>query len=354
MTNLEKALDKIFGHEGGFQNHHNDRGNWTGGRVGSGELRGTKYGISAMSYPHLDIKNLTLEQASKIYRKDFWEPLRCDSLPYEVAFNLFDGAVNSGLTRSIKWMQMAADVEADGKIGPKTMLAWECYTPASLVARYNGVRLLYLASLDSWDNWGRGWAKRCASNLRETQLVKLRGENLAKEAPVQGTKSPTKSLTIWGGIVAIIAAIAGLRGYAIDENTQAELVALLTAIASGVGGIMAIIGRYRASKEIRSPGEPKLKSHGVIGGVLLLLMVLSACAPTVGLVPKAVVGVVHAGIHNYCVGVLPEERQLIRSLLATTPQGHQLKVECASGNILTLTQDAGTGGGDVLAVTPPN
>lgn len=39
----------------------NDKGNWTGGRVGVGQLKGTKYGISAAAYLHLGIKSLTLE-----------------------------------------------------------------------------------------------------------------------------------------------------------------------------------------------------------------------------------------------------------------------------------------------------
>jgi hypothetical protein len=32
-----------------------DPGNWTGGAIGKGELRGTKWGISAQTYPQIDI-----------------------------------------------------------------------------------------------------------------------------------------------------------------------------------------------------------------------------------------------------------------------------------------------------------
>ena len=45
--NLPAALDETWGHEGGLSLDPNDRGNWTGGKKGSGELRGTKYGIAA-------------------------------------------------------------------------------------------------------------------------------------------------------------------------------------------------------------------------------------------------------------------------------------------------------------------
>jgi lysozyme family protein len=36
-----------------------------------------------------------------------------------------------------------------------------------IIARYNGVRLKFMASLSTWDTFGRGWARRIASNLME-------------------------------------------------------------------------------------------------------------------------------------------------------------------------------------------
>jgi len=48
-----------------------DDSNCAGSKQGRGELKGTKYGIAAKSYPHLDIKNLTLDQAKAIYMQDF-------------------------------------------------------------------------------------------------------------------------------------------------------------------------------------------------------------------------------------------------------------------------------------------
>ena len=59
-ADFKQAFDLLIGHEGGYTNNPNDPGNWTGGKVNSGTLRGTKYGISAASYPTLDIKNLGL------------------------------------------------------------------------------------------------------------------------------------------------------------------------------------------------------------------------------------------------------------------------------------------------------
>jgi lysozyme family protein len=36
-----------------------------------------------------------------------------------------------------------------------------------MVARFNGARLAYMADATAWPAFGRGWAKRIASNLLE-------------------------------------------------------------------------------------------------------------------------------------------------------------------------------------------
>jgi lysozyme family protein len=55
-----RAFELLVGHEGGFTDDPRDTGSWTGGNAGAGQLKGRKYGISAASYPNLDIKNLQL------------------------------------------------------------------------------------------------------------------------------------------------------------------------------------------------------------------------------------------------------------------------------------------------------
>lgn len=49
-----------------------DPGNWTGNRVGIGQLKGTKWGVAAGSHPTLDIAALTPEAASKIFELQYW------------------------------------------------------------------------------------------------------------------------------------------------------------------------------------------------------------------------------------------------------------------------------------------
>lgn len=161
---FEQAFARTVGHEGGYQAHPEDRGNWTGGRVGVGELKGTNFGISAASYPHLDIKGLTVEAAKLIYLRDFWHAIRGDELPAPIAIEVFDGQVHHG--DAAKFMlQRALRVAADGVIGPITIAAAQAADVCVVRARFLGERLLLMTDLSTWGAFGRGWARRIGHNL---------------------------------------------------------------------------------------------------------------------------------------------------------------------------------------------
>ena len=159
-------IDRLLSHEGGYSRDRNDPGNWTGGAVGVGTLKGTKFGVAANTYPHLDIKNLTRDQAIAIYRRDFWDRARCDRLPGAVAFQLLDGAVNSGIAQASRWLQRAARVADDGLIGPVSLAAIKATDPNDLVYRFNADRIEFMTRLKNWKHHGAGWMRRIAQNLR--------------------------------------------------------------------------------------------------------------------------------------------------------------------------------------------
>lgn len=131
--------------EGGFQDDPRDRGNWTSGTIGEGELRGTKYGISAAANPDLDIKNLTWAEADDIYVERYWIPSgaaeRWDQGLLALALVIMDGSLHSGVSRGRIWAS-----ESEGDV---------------LVAI--ALRLDYLTSLTNlWGDYGRGWTRRIA------------------------------------------------------------------------------------------------------------------------------------------------------------------------------------------------
>ena len=150
---FDEAFKVLIGHEGGYVNDPRDPG---------GE---TKYGICKRAYPDEDIKNLTLERAKALYHRDYWDVIHADELPKHVRFAVFDAAVNSGVRAAIQWLQRAVGVKDDGVIGHKTLSAVVAMEPYKLAARFNGVRLKFLTELQTFNTFGRGWARRVAENL---------------------------------------------------------------------------------------------------------------------------------------------------------------------------------------------
>ncbi len=162
---FEQFIERILSHEGNYTDDPKDPGNWTGGAVGIGVLKGTKFGIAANTYPHLDIKNLTRSQAIMIYKSDFWMRARCYAMPPMVGFQLLDGAVNSGIAQAIRWVQRAAGVADDGKFGPVSLAAVAAADKNDLGFRFLSYRLDFMTRLKNWPDAGKGWARRIALNM---------------------------------------------------------------------------------------------------------------------------------------------------------------------------------------------
>ena len=177
MDVFEQAFAVVVGHEGGYSAEPGDPGNWTGGAEGAGRLAGTKFGISAAAYPDLDITGLTLADAQAIYRRDYWQRVQADALPAPLALLVFDSAVNNGVGHAARWLQTAAGVTADGLIGPATLAAVARAEPATLCAEFQAQRLMFMASLPTWREFGLGWARRlCALPYQSLALAASAGQ----------------------------------------------------------------------------------------------------------------------------------------------------------------------------------
>ena len=64
-------------------------------------------------------------------------------------------------------------------------------------------------------------------------------------------KSLLASKTFWGGVIAVIAGILGFFGWTLSADDQQALIDLGVGIAASIGGVIAIIGRVKASKIIK-------------------------------------------------------------------------------------------------------
>jgi len=154
MTWFDQCFDKLISHEGGYVNDPRDAG---------GE---TKFGISKRAYPQVDIKNLTLEGAKEIYKRDYWDRAQCDKLPPMLAYLVFDAGVNSGIGQSIRFLQRALNVADDGVLGPLTLASIQRLDAESVCAKFIGHRLDFMTKLSSWEVFSRGWTRRLADQLK--------------------------------------------------------------------------------------------------------------------------------------------------------------------------------------------
>lgn len=161
---FEAIFAALIGHEGGYVNHPADPG---------GE---TKFGITKRSYPHLNIGGLTLNDARTIFRRDFFDCLRCGEMPAPLALLVADAAYHCGPRNSARWLQQALGVAADGAVGPVTVAAigrWRG-RGAALCAEVLSRRMTYLTSLGTWPTFGRGWTRRiCQLAFQAAELRDL-------------------------------------------------------------------------------------------------------------------------------------------------------------------------------------
>lgn len=151
MTSFDQAFDRLIGFEGKYSFDDRDPG---------GE---TRWGVSKRSYPAVDIKNLTLQGAKTIYCRDFWLPL-ADAHP-AIKFQVFDFAVNGGLSCAIRKLQAAIGVADDGHWGPVSAQALASLDVNDVLLRFNAQRLRFYTSLSNFPVFGKGWVNRVAGNL---------------------------------------------------------------------------------------------------------------------------------------------------------------------------------------------
>jgi len=171
-VSFESAFRKTVGCEGIYSNDREDSGNWTGGAIGVGDLKGTKFGISAASYPDVDIRNLTIQDAERIYVKDYWSKMSLDSILSEtLQEELFDTGVNMGVRTAVTICQRALNFlgvgfyKVDGVMGPITLSGvnyWASWDAEALFRALNGFQFMeYVYVVENKGHkFAAGWMKR--------------------------------------------------------------------------------------------------------------------------------------------------------------------------------------------------
>ena len=152
--NCRKAVLRVLGHEGGYANHPNDPGGETMWGITFRTAR--RHGYTG------EMRFLPKETAVEIYEKEYWQAIRGDELPFPLAFQVFDAAVNSGPIQAIKWLQRRLGVTADGIFGPLTLAAVSSIETNPI--EFLVTRMEFQTRLPTWATFGKGWALRNIQN----------------------------------------------------------------------------------------------------------------------------------------------------------------------------------------------
>ena len=163
--NFTEALEHVLKHEGGFVNHPSD----PGGMTNLGVTRAVWEEWVGRESSEKEMRSLTPEMVAPLYKRKYWDRVKCDDLPSGVNYAVFDASVNSGTGRAAKWLQEVVGAVADGAIGEKTLAKVRTHDADALVNAYSDNRLNFLKGLKTFDTFGRGWTRR-VEEVRQVAL----------------------------------------------------------------------------------------------------------------------------------------------------------------------------------------
>ena len=158
MADFLKAITKTLAKEGGstITLDPTDRGGLT------------KYGISQKSYPALNIRALTAQQATDIYQRDYWDRIKGHAIPSQaVAEAIFDTCVNMGVSAGSRLAQAVVGATQDGVIGPRTLASIAAMNEDLFLAKLALVKIARYAEICQKDpsqtTFLLGWLLRTLS-----------------------------------------------------------------------------------------------------------------------------------------------------------------------------------------------
>jgi lysozyme family protein len=163
---FEQSYERMIRHEGGYRltDIAGDRGGQT------------YAGIARRPNPHWigwdDIdagRTPSTDLVRGFYRKQYWDKVRGDDLPEDIADSLFNFAVNAGVGTATKLAQIVAGVAPDGNLGPKSLAALSAFDPADFRIVYAVAKIKRYAEIVKRDRsqskFLLGWINRTLEDV---------------------------------------------------------------------------------------------------------------------------------------------------------------------------------------------
>jgi len=242
-----KAMPHVFTEEGGYVDNPKD----PGGATNLGITISTLSAWEGRKVSKAEVKALTKDKATSIYKENYWDAIKGDDLPSGVDYAVFDFAINSGPARAVKFLQRVVGVADDGVVGAKTLAAVHKVSADRIINTLSDARLAWLKTLGTFKNFGKGWSAR-VSRVRNRALAFTQNSDVATSsvipAPAKAIQSDTSIKDIlakpeaWGPIGSVVT--GGVAMAAGSGPVQWALAGIM--VASAVTGIWYFIQRVRS------------------------------------------------------------------------------------------------------------
>ncbi len=243
IDEFARSLTHVLVHEGGFANHPKDPGGAT--------MKGVTQRVydtyrRSLKMPTQSVRGITELELKAIYRREYWDKLQGDRMASGVSYVVFDGAVNSGVVQSVKWLQRALQAmglysgKIDGLVGQGTLQALDGVNDNdALIARIIERRETFLRSLKTWGDFGKGW------------LSRIRGVLKTGQAWASGSVGPQPVYVLGGDAKAFISDAKAAPSRAPGDA------------AAGAGGLSVVISQ--AQEQLMPYGTIQLVSNILAG-----------------------------------------------------------------------------------------
>ena len=263
---FSSALTSVLAMEGGYTNDPSDPGGPTNfGITLADYARSRRVPIDDSNRTPLiaGLLKITPAEVAAIYLDRYWRPAGCDRMPPGLALFHFDCAVNMGVGTALRMLQTSLDVTIDGEFGPVTQAQAAQADLTVVLPHYAELRRRRYRSLPTFPRFGRGWLARVDTILARSLTL----APTIKGSPTMPAQTPLsaqpkwwgQSVTIWGALVAGVAAVAPAIGPAFGveisplavHTTADQMFAIAQAVAGLSGTLAAIMGRLNATQPLQ-------------------------------------------------------------------------------------------------------